>query len=68
MLGLTQTIRRTFTWAVRLMFSRIERLGAPPDSAVPMRCASGDTVASHAPVQVSITARVKRAGALVSAS
>ena len=68
MLGLTQTIRRTFTWALRLMFSPIERLAAPPDSSVPMRSACGDESASHAPVQVSISARVKRAGALVSAS
>ena len=48
MLGLTQTIRRTFGWALRLMFGRIERLARPPASPSP--CARvDDTPACHAP-------------------
>jgi radical SAM superfamily enzyme YgiQ (UPF0313 family) len=46
MMGLIQTIRRTVTWALRLMFGRIERLSAPPVSAVPMRSVDG-AAASH---------------------
>ena len=41
MLGLIQSIRRTTGWALRLMFGRIERLAAPPVSAVPMRSVDG---------------------------
>lgn len=41
MFGLAQTIRRTFGWALRLMFGRIERLTAPPTSPVPMRSVDG---------------------------
>ena len=37
MLGLTQTIRRTFGWALRLMFGRIERLSAAPTTTLPVR-------------------------------
>ena len=48
MLGLIQTIRRTFGWALRLMFGKIERLAEPPASPIPMRSVDGDT-ASHAP-------------------
>ena len=46
MLGLLQTVRRTFTWALRLMFGKIERLAKPPTSLIPMRGADG-TAASH---------------------
>jgi hypothetical protein len=64
MLGLTQTIRRTFTWALRLMFSRIERQANPPDSSLPMRSATGGAEACHAPVQVSISASAGRRAAV----
>jgi hypothetical protein len=37
MLGLIQTIRRTFVWALRLMFGKIERYAQPPSSSVPIR-------------------------------
>jgi len=37
MLGLTQSIRRTAGWVVRLMMGKIERLSAPPSSAVATR-------------------------------
>jgi hypothetical protein len=41
MLGLIQSVRRTAGWALRLMLGRIERLAAPPRSAVPMRGVAG---------------------------
>jgi len=41
MLGLTQSVRRTAGWALRLMFGRIERLPGPPVSALPMRGVGG---------------------------
>jgi radical SAM superfamily enzyme YgiQ (UPF0313 family) len=47
MLGVTQTIRRTFSWAVRLMFGQVERLKTAPGSPLPMRGVASD-VASHA--------------------
>ena len=37
MLGLTQNIRRTAVWVLRLMFGKIERQTLPPQSATPMR-------------------------------
>lgn len=39
MMGLIHTIRRTLTWAVRLMFGKIERRTAPPTSAIRLRSA-----------------------------
>jgi radical SAM superfamily enzyme YgiQ (UPF0313 family) len=61
MFGLTHSIRRTFGWALRLMFARIERLTSPPGSAVPMRSVSGaGTEADHAPVTVTISPSVRR--------
>jgi radical SAM superfamily enzyme YgiQ (UPF0313 family) len=65
MFGVTQSIRRTFGWAVRLMFGKIERLTVPPQTAVPMRsvrgganggCAEGGG-AAHAPVEITIHAK-----------
>jgi radical SAM superfamily enzyme YgiQ (UPF0313 family) len=47
MLGLMQSFRRTSGWAVRLMFGKIERLSAPPQTAIPMRSPDG-AAASHA--------------------
>jgi radical SAM superfamily enzyme YgiQ (UPF0313 family) len=41
MMGVTQTARRTLGWALRLMFGKIERLAAPPQSALPMRNLDG---------------------------
>jgi radical SAM superfamily enzyme YgiQ (UPF0313 family) len=46
MMGLAQTIRRTFGWVLRLMAGRIERLHQPPGSALPMRAVDG-SLASH---------------------
>ena len=45
--GVTQTIRRTFTWAVRLMTGRIKRKSAIPHSKIPMSAVGGGA-ASHA--------------------
>jgi radical SAM superfamily enzyme YgiQ (UPF0313 family) len=70
MVGLTQSIRRTFGWALRLAFGKIERLTVPPQTAVPMRSvvvASGSEcgVPAHAPVEITIHAKRSdaRAGA-----
>jgi len=47
MMGALMTIRRTFSWAIRLMFGKIERLAQSPQSKVPMRSVDGST-AHHA--------------------
>ena len=46
MMGLVMTIFRTFGWAMRLMFGRIERLSHPPVSQFPMLGVDG-APASH---------------------
>lgn len=48
MLGLVQSIRRTFGWGLRLMFRKVERFSEAPFSAIPMCDARGEP-ASHAP-------------------
>lgn len=60
MLGNTQNIRRTFGWALRLMFRRIHRLAEPPRSAIPMQSIQG-TQSIHTTPTVQIT--VDRASA-----
>ncbi|HET6246608.1 MAG TPA: radical SAM protein [Tepidisphaeraceae bacterium] len=60
MIGLFHTIRRTATWAVRLMFGRIERLTEPPKGALPMR-RLGEVAGASAPVSVTIAASVRSA-------
>jgi radical SAM superfamily enzyme YgiQ (UPF0313 family) len=57
MFGLTQSIRRTFGWALRLMFSKIERHTQPPQSVVAVRSAISPEPAPHAPVQIKIAQR-----------
>lgn len=47
MWGLTQTLRRTLPWALRLMRGNITRKTAAPTSGLPMRDANG-AAASHA--------------------
>ncbi len=47
MWGLTQTIRRTLGWAVRLMTGRITRKNMPPVSSIPIRTPDGQP-APHA--------------------
>jgi hypothetical protein len=47
MWGVTQTIRRTFGWAIRLMFGRIKRKSVVPHSRIPMSAVGGGE-ASHA--------------------
>ena len=63
MLGALMTIRRTFTWAIRLMFGKIERLSQPPQSKVPMRSVDG-AVPSHATFVVAPPAPSRRGRAL----
>jgi radical SAM superfamily enzyme YgiQ (UPF0313 family) len=63
MLGALMTIRRTFSWAIRLMFGKIERLSQPPQSKVPMRSVDG-AVPSHATFVVAPSAPSKRGRAL----
>ena len=48
MIGLTQNIRRTFTWMLRLSTGRFKRTVEPPASSIPMRAAHGDQT-EHAP-------------------
>jgi hypothetical protein len=55
MLGLIQSIRRTFGWGVGLMFRKVERAGRPPESPVPMASPTG-CGASHAPVELMVSA------------
>jgi radical SAM superfamily enzyme YgiQ (UPF0313 family) len=47
MFGVVQNIRRTFTWALRLMLGEIKRKSAVPHSRIPMQAAHGGA-ASHA--------------------
>jgi radical SAM superfamily enzyme YgiQ (UPF0313 family) len=54
MFGLTQSVRRTFGWAMRLMFSRIDRSKLPPQSIVPVRSCNEIDAAPHAPVQITL--------------
>jgi hypothetical protein len=64
MMGALMTIRRTFSWAIRLMFGRIERLSQAPQSKVPMRSVDG-AVASHATF-VTVPATPSRRGRALS--
>lgn len=54
MLGLTQSIRRTSGWALRLMFGKIERHSRPPASAIPMHSAAGDAPSHETFITLSI--------------
>ena len=58
MVGLTQNIRRTSGWAIRMMFGRIRRLGEPQRGGVPIRSVSGEA-AAHAPATTSAMAESK---------
>jgi hypothetical protein len=49
MLGLTQNLRRTFPWMLRLAFGRYQRTTEPPRSDIPMRSVDGAR-ADHAPL------------------
>jgi radical SAM superfamily enzyme YgiQ (UPF0313 family) len=46
MMGLAHTFRRTFGWALRLMFRKIHRLNSPRRSTIPMRSVDG-SLAMH---------------------
>lgn len=47
MWGLSQTVRKTFSWILRLRFGKIRRRSAPPMNQIPMRAVNGSS-ASHA--------------------
>ncbi len=49
MCGLTQTIRRTAGWALRLMWGNIKRKSTAPGSSIPMRSANGGPAAHALP-------------------
>jgi len=66
MIGLTQSIRRTLGWGIRLIFNKIERLAVPPQTAVPIRGVAGGEPADHAPVQVTIHANRARTASTLS--
>ncbi len=51
MLGVTQNIRRTFGWIIRLMFGKVVRAKHPPTCQIPIRSVDGGT-ASHAPFSI----------------
>lgn len=51
MLGLTQNLRRTLPWMLRLAIGPIRRLAAPPDAPLPLRAPDGRR-AVHAPPTV----------------
>jgi hypothetical protein len=54
MMGLTQSIRRTSGWALRLAFGKIERLGEVPASAVPTRSCNTPSETVGGLVQLSV--------------
>ena len=56
MLGLIQSIRRTFGWALRLKFCKIERRATPPVSPIPLRTL-GTECASGAVIEVTVAER-----------
>jgi hypothetical protein len=47
MWGLSETVRNTFGWILRLRYGRIRRTVTPPTSRIPMRAIDG-SCASHA--------------------
>ncbi|MGH7214306.1 MAG: B12-binding domain-containing radical SAM protein [Tepidisphaeraceae bacterium] len=73
MLGVIQSIRRTSTWALRLMFGKIERLVCPPQSPIPIRGAIAGAPAAHAtvapahlePIGPLLQIQIRRGGASV---
>jgi radical SAM superfamily enzyme YgiQ (UPF0313 family) len=58
MIGLTQNIRRTTGWAIRMFFGPIHRLTHPPHGPIPIRGVSTDPPAC-APTSPTLTARHK---------
>ena len=69
MMGLSQSIRRTSGWAVRLMFGKIKRLAAAPESRIPMKSVDGGAAChgNEPTTPAPVTLRVPRASAMVTA-
>lgn len=53
MVGLTQNLRRTFPWMLRLAFGKHRRTTEPPGSTIPMRAVDG-AKAHHAPLVTAV--------------
>jgi hypothetical protein len=58
MIGLTQNIRRTTGWAIRMLFGRIQRFTEPPRGSIPIQGIANEP-AAHAPVSVTVVSRAK---------
>ncbi len=67
MMGLVQTVRRTFGWAWRLRWGRIKRLASPPVSPFPMRGVNGEP-AAHELVRLVGTGVTQISGATIAGS
>ncbi|HZL35536.1 MAG TPA: radical SAM protein [Tepidisphaeraceae bacterium] len=57
MMGLAQSIRRTFSWAIRLRFGKIDRLAQAPVSPVPMRSVDGGCASHSGQTTLTISAK-----------
>jgi radical SAM superfamily enzyme YgiQ (UPF0313 family) len=64
MIGLTQNIRRTSGWAIRMMFGRIRRREKPPRGTIPIRSVLSGEPAAHVSVTVTIEPRARKRVAL----
>jgi len=58
MIGLTQNIRRTIGWALRMRFGRITRVTEPPRGPLPVRTVAGEP-APHGHVFVTVQSQSK---------
>jgi radical SAM superfamily enzyme YgiQ (UPF0313 family) len=68
MIGLTQNIRRTATWAIRMMFGKILRRTEPPRGVIPITSVIASEPAAHAPAYVKLGVQPKGQVALSVAS
>jgi len=66
MMGLAHTFRRTFGWALRLMFQKIHRLNSPRRSTIPMRGVDGSPAMHEIGNPVAPTVRGRALPTLVS--
>jgi radical SAM superfamily enzyme YgiQ (UPF0313 family) len=66
MMGLAHTFRRTFGWALRLMFRKIDRLSSPRRSTIPMRGVDGSRAMHEIGNPISPTIRGRAIRPLVS--
>lgn len=64
MYGLMLTIRKTFGWAMRLLFGKIQRTSAPPASTIPLRGVNGRFAEHALPELVETHSSTQTIGAL----